>query len=121
MEQGIHTDPALHYDSSRNMKTAGRHRMARRETSLSCKLACVVGMRHTLMLPGIDADMREFGEEGIKRGERELQAATADETETLLTMLKLRDDWQGREMAWHLQWLLLKAETREPRRSLFKF
>ena len=42
-------------------------------------------------------------------------------TPTLLTMLKLRDDWQGREMAWHLHWLLLKAETREPRRSLFKF
>jgi hypothetical protein len=33
-------------------------------------------------------------------------------------MLKLRDDWQGgREMAWHLQWLLLKAETRERSRS----
>ena len=48
-------------------------------------------------------------------------AANADEIDTLLTMLKLRDDWQGREMAWHLHWLLLKAETREPRRSLFKF
>jgi hypothetical protein len=46
--------------------------MARRETSLSCKLACVIGMRHTLMLPGIDADMREFGQDGIKHGEREL-------------------------------------------------
>jgi len=73
------------------------------------------------MLPGIDAEMREFGEEGIRRGERELQAAPADEIETLLTMLKLRDDWQGREMAWWLQWILLKAETRERRRSLFKF
>jgi hypothetical protein len=65
--------------------------------------------------------MREFGEEGIKRGERELQAAPADEIDTLLTMLKLRDDSQGREMAWHLQWVLLKPETRERRRSLFKF
>jgi hypothetical protein len=116
MEQGIHTDSALHYDSSRRMKTAGRHRMARREPSLSCKLACVIGMRHTLMLPGIDADMREFGEEGIRKHERALQAANADEIDTLLTMLKLRDDWQGREMAWHLQWLLLKAETPERRR-----
>jgi hypothetical protein len=60
---------------------------------------------------GIDADMREFGEEGIKRGERELQAANADEIETLLTMLKLRDDWPGREMAWWLQWIFLKAAT----------
>jgi hypothetical protein len=66
---------------------------------------------------GIDADMREFGEEGIKRGERELQAANADEIETLLTMLKLRDDWPGREMAWWLQWILLKAETRGRRRQ----
>jgi hypothetical protein len=94
MEQGIHTDSALHYDSSRRMKTAG-HRMARREPSLSRKLAYVVGMRHTLMLPGIDAEMREFGQDGIKRAERELLSANADETETLLTMLKLRDDWQG--------------------------
>jgi hypothetical protein len=30
-------------------------------------------------------------------------------------MLKLRDDWQGREMAWWLQWILLKAETRQRR------
>jgi hypothetical protein len=57
--------------------------MARRETSLSRKLACVVGMRHTLMLPGIDADMREFGEEGIRRGERELLAVNRDEIDTL--------------------------------------
>jgi hypothetical protein len=99
----------------------GEHRMARRETSLSCKLACVIGMRHTLMLPGIDADMREFGQSGIRCHQRELLAANRDEIDTLLTMLKLRDDWQGREMAWHLQWLLLKAETRERRRSLFKF
>jgi len=56
--------------------------------------------------------MREFG---IKRGERELQAANADEIDTLLTMLKLRDDWQGREMAWWLQWILLKAEARKRR------
>jgi hypothetical protein len=73
--------------------------MARRETRLSCKLACVVGVRLTLMLPGIDADMREFGELGIRNHERELQTAPADEIDTLLTMLKLRDDWQGREMA----------------------
>ena len=94
--------------------------MARREQSLSCKLTCVIGMRHTLMVSGIDAEMREFGQSGIRCHERELLAAPADEIETLLTMLKLRDDWQGREMAWHLQWLLLKAETRERRRSLFK-
>ena len=67
------------------------------------------------MLPGIDAEMREFGQSGIKHHERELLAANAQEIETLLTMLKLRDDWEGREMAWHLQWLLLKAETRERR------
>jgi hypothetical protein len=51
-------------------------------------------MRHTLMLPGIDAEMREFGQDGIKRGKRELLAANADEIETALTR-------QGREMAWH--------------------
>ena len=94
--------------------------MARRETSLSRTLCCIIGMRHTLMLPGIDADMREFGEEGIRRGERELQAAPADEIEPLLTMQKLRDDWEGREMAWHLQWLLLKAETRKRRAKRFR-
>jgi hypothetical protein len=121
MEQGIHTDSALHYDSSRRMKAAGTTPHGPARNNLGCKLACVVGMRHTLMLPGIDADMREFGELGIRKHERELQAANADEIDTLLTMLKLRDDWQGREMAWHLQWLLLKAETRERRRSLFKF
>jgi hypothetical protein len=39
-----------------------------------------------------------------------LQAAKADEIDTLLTMLKLRDDWQGREMAWWLQWILLRPK-----------
>jgi hypothetical protein len=67
------------------------------------------------MLPGIDAEMREFGQSGIRCHKRELLAANADEIDTLLTMLKLRNDWQDREMAWHLQWLLLKAETRERR------
>jgi hypothetical protein len=95
--------------------------MARRETSLTCTLLCIIGMRHTLMLPGIDADMREFGEMGIRKHERELQAANPDEIDTLLTVLKLRDDWQGREMAWWLQWILLKAETRARRRSLFTY
>ena len=89
--------------------------MARRETSLSCTLLYIVGIRHTLMLPGIDAEMRELGQSGIRCHQRELLAANRDEIETLLTMLKLRDDWQGREMAWWLQWLLLKAETRERR------
>jgi hypothetical protein len=69
--------------------------MARRETSLSTTLLYIVGIRHTLMLPGIDADMREFGQSGIRKHERELLAANADEIDTLLTMLKLRDDWQG--------------------------
>jgi hypothetical protein len=70
------------------------------------------------MLPGIAAEMREFGQSGIKCHQRDLLAANRDEIETLLTMLKLCDDWLGgREMAWHLQWLLLKAETRERRRS----
>jgi hypothetical protein len=96
------------------------HGPARTKSQLQTR-ACVVGMRHTLMLPGIDAEMQEFGQDGIKRGKRELLAANADEIETVLTILKLRDDWQGREMAWHLQWLLLKAETQERRRSLFKF
>jgi hypothetical protein len=50
-----------------------------------------------------------------------LLAAHRDELDTLLTMLKLRDDWQGRDMTQHLQWLLLKAETRERRESLFRF
>jgi hypothetical protein len=92
--------------------------MARRETSHSRALLFIIGIRHTLMLPGIPAAMREFGQSGIKCHQRELLAANRDEIETLLTMLKLHDDWQGgREMAWHLQWLLLKAETRERRRS----
>ena len=54
-------------------------------------------MRHTLMLPGIDAEMREFGQSGIRCHQRELLAANRDEIDTLLTMLKLRDDWQGRD------------------------
>jgi len=78
-------------------------------------------MRHILMLPGIDAEMREFGELGIRNHERQLQEANADEIDTLLTMLKLRDDWQGREMAWWLQWILLKTETRERRRGVLRF
>jgi hypothetical protein len=32
--------------------------MARRETSLSCTLLYIVGMRHTLMLPGIDDETK---------------------------------------------------------------
>ena len=62
------------------------------------------------MLPGIDADMREFWQSGIRKHERELLAANRDEIETPLTTLKLRGDREGRDMAWHLQWLLLKAE-----------
>jgi hypothetical protein len=95
--------------------------MARRETGLSCTLLYIIGIRHTLMLPGIDDDMREFGQSGIRCRERELLAANPDEPDTLLTTLKLRKDWQGREMAWHLQWILLKAETRERRGLLFRF
>jgi hypothetical protein len=44
-----------------------------------------------------------------------------DVARTVLTMLKLRDDPQGREMARYLARLLLKTETRERRRSLFRF
>jgi hypothetical protein len=40
---------------------------------------------------------------------------------TVLTMLKLRDDREGRDMAAYLQWLLLKTETRERRGYLFRF
>jgi hypothetical protein len=94
--------------------------MARRETSLTQTLLYIIGIRHTLTLPGIDAEMREFGECGIRKHERELLAANRDEIDTLLTMLKLRRDPEGRAMAWHLQWILLKAETRE-RRGLFRF
>jgi hypothetical protein len=46
--------------------------------------------------------MREFGECGIRKHERELLAANRDEIDTLLTMLKLRRDPEGRAMAWHL-------------------
>ena len=95
--------------------------MARRETSLTQTLLYIIGIRLTLTLPGIDAEMREFGECGIRKHERELLAANLDEIDTLLTMLKLRDDWQCREMAWWLQWIVLKAETRERRRALFRF
>jgi hypothetical protein len=40
---------------------------------------------------------------------------------TVLTMLKLRHDPQGQEMARYLEWLLLKTETRDRRRSPFRF
>jgi len=50
-----------------------------------------------------------------------LLAANPDELDTLLTTLKLRKDWQGRELAWHLQWILLKAETRGRIGFLFRF
>jgi hypothetical protein len=40
---------------------------------------------------------------------------------TVLTMLKLRDDREGREMARYLEWLLLKTETRDRRQSPFRF
>jgi hypothetical protein len=44
-----------------------------------------------------------------------------DLARTVLTMLKLRDDPQGRAMAAYLHWLLLKTETQERRGSLFRF
>jgi hypothetical protein len=66
--------------------------MARRERSLTRTLLCIMGIRHTLMLPGIDADMREFGQSGIKCHERELLEANRDEIDTLLTTLKLRGE-----------------------------
>ena len=44
-----------------------------------------------------------------------------DLARTVLTMLKLRGDPQGRDMAACLQWILLKAETRERKVSLFRF
>jgi hypothetical protein len=40
---------------------------------------------------------------------------------TVLTMLKLRDDPEGREMARYLAWLLLKTETRDRRHAPFRF
>lgn len=40
---------------------------------------------------------------------------------TVLTMLKLRDDREGLDMARYLAWLLLKVETRDRRQSLFMF
>jgi hypothetical protein len=40
---------------------------------------------------------------------------------TVPTMLNLRDDPQGQDMARYLAWLLLKTETRERRGSLFRF
>ena len=39
---------------------------------------------------------------------------------TVLTMLKLRDDREGREMARYLEWLLLKTETRDRRQAPFR-
>jgi hypothetical protein len=44
-----------------------------------------------------------------------------DLARTVLTMLNLRDDPQGQDMARYLEWLLLKTETRERRGSLFRF
>jgi hypothetical protein len=40
---------------------------------------------------------------------------------TVLTMLKLRDDPEGRDMARYLAWLLLKTETRDRRQAPFRF
>ena len=40
---------------------------------------------------------------------------------TVLTMLKLRDDPEGRAMARYLAWLLLKTETRDRRQAPFRF
>jgi hypothetical protein len=50
-----------------------------------------------------------------------LLAADRDEIDALLTALKLRGDRESRDMAWHLQWILLKAETRERRGAVFRF
>jgi hypothetical protein len=55
--------------------------MARCETSLSRTLLCIIGMRHTLMLPGIDAEMREFGK--WESGKREFERKRA-----LLSLLR---------------------------------
>ena len=44
-----------------------------------------------------------------------------DLARTVLTMLKLRDDRGGRDMARYLEWLLLKTETRDRRQSAFRF
>jgi hypothetical protein len=44
-----------------------------------------------------------------------------DLARTVLTMLKLRNDPEGRAMAAYLQWLLLKTETRDRRQSPFRF
>jgi hypothetical protein len=102
MNRRIHADSALNYDSP--------HDPARNKPQPHTALH----YRHPAHpLPGIDADMREFGQSGIRKHERELLAANRDEIETLSTTLKLRGDCEGRDMAWHLQWLLLKAEKRE--------
>ena len=44
-----------------------------------------------------------------------------DLARTVLTMLKLRDDREGREMARYLEWLFLKTETRDRRQAPFRF
>ena len=88
----IHTDSALNYDSP--------HGPARNKPHPHTALH----YRHPAHpLPGIDSDMREFGQSGIRKHERELLAANRDEIETLSTTLKLRGDCEGRDMAWHLR------------------
>jgi hypothetical protein len=72
-------------------------------------LLYIIGIRHTLMLPGIVADMREFGQSGIRKHEREFRNGDA------VDHAEITRDREGPDMAWHLQWLLLKAETRERR------
>jgi hypothetical protein len=67
------------------------------------------------MLPGIAAEMREFGQSGIKCHQRELLAANRDEIETLLTMLKLCDDWARNGVASAMAFV--EGQTRERRRS----
>ena len=56
----------------------------------------------------------------IRRMARLLEA-NRDKIDTLSTALKLRGDREGQDMAWHLLWILVKAETRERRGPLFRF
>jgi hypothetical protein len=94
--------PPINARDSRRLRLALRFAAwpaAKQVTAAHC--FSFIGIRHT-MLPGIAAEMREFGQSGIKCHQRELLAANCDDIETLLTMPKLCDDWQGdREMAWH--------------------
>jgi len=98
----------------------GTHRPRRTSAHVSRKVRALIWIREFLKAPDIPPKMlaRERNLTKYSHGDIVDDIGLA---ETVLIMLKLRDDPHGREMASYLQWLLLKTETRERRGSLGRF